>query len=151
MSVNKFGGSLSRTSDDGRSIESLRGYVRNSALCLNPDHYDAKKRRIVRVATPILASDATNKGYIDSAFTDRDKSLARVRNDVKEVRKSVDQLTGSMNSLLQTRVEILSKNVDSLQTSQREHENVSAKLLEEGERLSRSIDELTRNHQKETR
>ena len=49
MSVNKFGMPMRR--DDSEeieksrsSIESLRNYVHDSALCLNPDHYDAKKK-----------------------------------------------------------------------------------------------------------
>lgn len=144
MYMNKFGRSLNRANDEERSVESLRGYVRNSALCLNPDHYDAKKRRIVRVATPSLDTDVANRGYVDGALVDRDKSLSRVRDDVEEVRQSVDELTRGMNSLLQNRVEILSKNVDSLQTSQRENEKVSARLQNEEERLSRSVDELSK-------
>lgn len=144
MSVNKFGGSLNRAHGDKGSIEVLRSYVRNSALCLNPDHYDAKKRKIVRVAAPNLDTDATNKGYVDGAFIDRDKAFSVVRNNVKEVRENVDELTKSMNSLLQSKLEILSKNVDSLQTSQRETEKISTRLQQEEERLSRSIDELTR-------
>lgn len=144
MSVNKFGDSLNRASgDDRRAIESLRGYVRNSALCLDPDHYDAKKRRIVRVARPSLENDVTNKAYVDDAFVERDRSLTQTQNDVEKVRESVSDLSRSMNSIVENRVEILSRKVNELQTLQRENQRASARLKQEGENLSKNINELS--------
>lgn len=96
MSMNKFGKSLNGASNAERAISLIRGYVRNSALCLNPDQYDAKKRRIVRVAAPLFDTDVTNKGYIDDAFVDRDGWLSKVQDDLDEVREQLDTSVDAM-------------------------------------------------------
>lgn len=136
MLVSKFGGSLKYTNDNTRLVESVRGYVRNSAICLNPDHYDAKKRKIVHIARPAYDTDATNKGYVDESFS-------TIRNDVREVREGLSQLSTNMNRLLQDKVEILSRNVESLRSSQRKNEAVSTDLRHENERLAERTDELS--------
>ena len=51
-------------------IESLRNYVHDSGLCLNLDHYDAKKRKIEHVATPEFDTDVVNKTYLERTLLD---------------------------------------------------------------------------------
>ena len=76
MSVNKFGMPMRR--DDSEeieksrsSIESLQNYVHDNGLCLNPDHYDAKKRKIEHVAAPKFDTDVVNKSYVERTLRDR--------------------------------------------------------------------------------
>ncbi|XP_077276966.1 uncharacterized protein LOC143905412 [Temnothorax americanus] len=76
MSVNKFGMSLTnRSNGDGAStvrlrssIESLRNYARNNALFVSEDSYDARERKIRRVAAPEDSDDATNRSYVEDAI-----------------------------------------------------------------------------------
>ena len=83
MSENKFGMPMRRDDSDKieksrSSIESLRNYVYDSGLCLNPNHYDAKKRKIEHVAAPELDTDVVNKSYgrtHASRFAKRDRGI----------------------------------------------------------------------------
>ena len=91
MSVNKFGMSM-RGSDVEKSrssIESLRNYVHDSGLCLNPDHYDAKERKIEHVAAPEFDTDVVNKSYVERTLRDTrneiEESFRMIRRDVQEV------------------------------------------------------------------
>ena len=54
------------------SIESLRNYVHDSGFCLNPDHYDAKKRKIEYVAAPEFNTDVVNKTTSNARFEIRE-------------------------------------------------------------------------------
>ena len=76
MSENKFGMPMRRDDSDEieksrSSIESLRNYVHDSGLCLNLDHYDAKKRKIEHVAAPEFDTDIVNKSYVERTLRDR--------------------------------------------------------------------------------
>ena len=71
MPINKFGFSLHK-SEVGSSTMNyytlnglLRNYVRDNALCRSIDDFDAKTRKIRRVAQPEADSDAVNKQYVD--------------------------------------------------------------------------------------
>ena len=77
MSVNKFGMSMRGNEiEKSRSlIESLRNYVHYNGLCLNPDHYDAKERKIERVVGPEFDTDVVNK-----------KATSSVRFEIRETR-----------------------------------------------------------------
>ena len=54
-----------------KSRNSLRNYVHDSGFCLNPDHYDAKKRKIEYVAAPKFDTDVVNKSYVERTLRDR--------------------------------------------------------------------------------
>ncbi|KYN28494.1 hypothetical protein ALC57_02086 [Trachymyrmex cornetzi] len=108
MSVYKFGMPLRRDDSDkiekSRSlIESLRNYVHDSGLCLNPDHYDAKERKIEHVAAPEFDTDAVNKSYvertlrgtrneIEELFRMTRRDVQEVRNDMEKMRRNVEEI-----------------------------------------------------------
>ncbi|KYN20087.1 hypothetical protein ALC57_07567 [Trachymyrmex cornetzi] len=87
MSVNKFGMQMGKNNYDKieksqLSIESLRNYIHNNGLYLNPDHYDAKERKIEHVATPEFDTDAVNKHYIERTLRDS-------RNEIEKMFKTL--------------------------------------------------------------
>ena len=51
-------------------VESLRNYIHNSGLCLNPDQYDVKKRKIKHIAAPEFDTDVVNKTYVERTLRD---------------------------------------------------------------------------------
>ncbi|KYN42480.1 Sodium-dependent nutrient amino acid transporter 1 [Trachymyrmex septentrionalis] len=72
------------------SIESLRNYVHNSGLCLNPDHYDAKERKIVHVAVPEFDTDVNDR-----------RDTQEVHSDVEKVRRNVEKSVTRMSDEIQ--------------------------------------------------
>ena len=83
-SVNKFGMSLTGRRDNEiiatrSSIESLRRYVHNNALRMNRDNYDANKRKIQRLESPVDNADATNKSYVDLNLQKNDQRHTRIK------------------------------------------------------------------------
>lgn len=75
------------------SVESLRNYVRDNALCLtvsdassSAPHYDARCLKISRVAWPTNADDATSKSYVE-------RSLSDVKADEADYRTNISSLT----------------------------------------------------------
>ncbi|XP_076278317.1 uncharacterized protein LOC143208119 [Lasioglossum baleicum] len=67
MPINKFGAMLRNESNkDG---ETCKNYVRSSALCLDGDAFDARDRKIRRLASPTNDADAVNKVYMDKKMT----------------------------------------------------------------------------------
>ena len=48
------------------SAHSLHAYVYNNASCIDSSNYDAKNRKIRRLALSETADDATNKRYVKS-------------------------------------------------------------------------------------
>ncbi|KYN11399.1 hypothetical protein ALC57_16449 [Trachymyrmex cornetzi] len=87
MSVNKFGMQMRKDNYDEieksqLSIESLRNYIHNNGLYLNPDHYDVKERKIEHVATPEFDTDAVNKRYIERTLRDS-------RNEIEKMFKTL--------------------------------------------------------------
>ena len=104
MPVNKFGMSLTnRSNGDGidgasavrlrSSIESLRNYTRNNALFMSEDSYDAKERKIRRVAAPEIDDDETNRTYVDNAIGRSKKSATEeLRGEITTVRNDALRL-----------------------------------------------------------
>ncbi|XP_029665668.1 uncharacterized protein LOC115237040 [Formica exsecta] len=89
MSVSKFGTPLKNRGYDARTgrlrpaIESLRNYVRDNALCLTSSvEYDAKERKIKRLAKPEEDADATSKSYVEGI-------TSQLRKDADEAGKGV--------------------------------------------------------------
>jgi len=112
MSVSKFGASLKKR-DDGRfaferlrpSIDSLQNYVHDNVLCSNADIYDARERKIRRLATSEIDSDATNKNYVESALRilreetsklreQTERSVVNVEKALKECENRFDDKRG---------------------------------------------------------
>ncbi|XP_070171332.1 tropomyosin-like [Polyergus mexicanus] len=89
MSVSKFGSPLRNRGYDARTgrlrpaIESLRNYVRNNALCLSSSiEYDARKRKIKRLAQPEEDADATSKSYVEGITSQLRKDADEAGQDV---------------------------------------------------------------------
>ena len=108
MPVNKFGASLERSgyAESRRpSVESLRGYVRDNALCLNQSDYDARERKIRRVAAPETDTDAANKSYVEVALRNaREENRAfreSTANDITRLDNRVDLVVQTLTSLIQ--------------------------------------------------
>lgn len=91
MSVNKFGMSIKNDGrgGEGTSIESLRIYVRDNALCLSDNEYDAKNHKIRRVATPRDSYDATNKEYVENELSDPKRNIVENRQSIDSLRDYV--------------------------------------------------------------
>ncbi|KAL6416974.1 hypothetical protein ACFW04_013072 [Cataglyphis niger] len=129
MSVSKFGASLKEHGDDvGRlrpAIESLRSYVRDNALCASSaDEYDAKERKIRRLASPKEDTDATSKSYVDLALRAARKDEIEHRENAEKIasqlRKDADE-AGQSVVLLFTRLaqleSVLGKRLDVAESS----------------------------------
>ncbi|KYN30265.1 hypothetical protein ALC57_00270 [Trachymyrmex cornetzi] len=90
------------------SIESLRNYIHNNGLYLNPDHYDAKERKIEHVAAPKFDTDAVNKRYIERTLRDSrneiEKMFKTLGNDMivralQGTKEKVSEMEKSLNVL----------------------------------------------------
>jgi len=98
MSVNKFDMPMRRDEikKSRSSIETLRNYVHDSGLCLNPNHYDAKKRKIEHVAAPEFDTDVVNKTYVERTLRDSrneiEESFRTIRRDTQEVHSDVEKV-----------------------------------------------------------
>jgi len=66
MPINKFGTSLGKIGAEPYYQWSglLRNFVRDNALCMGATDFDAKSRKIRRVALPVDDDDAANKRYV---------------------------------------------------------------------------------------
>ncbi|XP_070167002.1 tropomyosin-like [Polyergus mexicanus] len=110
------------------AIESLRNYVRDNALCLSSSiEYDARERKIKRLAQPEEDADGTSKSYVEVI-------TAQLRKDANEARQGVillfarlaqlDNALGkridaaeSFVSKIETRNNVLSKRIDTVENS----------------------------------
>ena len=105
MSVNKFGMSMrgNEIEKSQSSIESLRNYVHDNGLCLNPDHYDAKERKIEHVAGPEFDTDVVNKSYVERTIRDTrneiEESFRTIRRDTQRVRTYVENIRGNVDDV----------------------------------------------------
>ena len=120
MSVNKFGmtsseriGEEMQIIERTRSaIEGLRNYVRKNTLTLHGEDYDAKDRKIRRVARPDIDTDVANKTYIENA-------LKELRNEMQQLSENARKTS----SRLQSDVEELSRNAASWRAETRDTTN----------------------------
>ena len=85
---------IAKKSKSRSSIESLRNYIHNSGLCLNPDQYDVKKRKIKHIAAPEFDTDVVNKTYVERTLRDSrneiEESFRTIRRDTQEVHSDVE-------------------------------------------------------------
>jgi len=66
MPINKFGTSLGRSGAEPyyQWNELFRNFVRDNALCTGAADFDAKSRKIRRVALPVGDGNVANKRYV---------------------------------------------------------------------------------------
>ncbi|EGI58659.1 hypothetical protein G5I_13240 [Acromyrmex echinatior] len=91
MSVNKIGMSM-RGNDVEKSrssIESLRNYVHDSELCLNPDHYDAKERKIEHVAAPEFDTDVEVHSDVEKLRRNVEKNVMRMSDEIQHLNRDI--------------------------------------------------------------
>lgn len=106
MPINKFGISLGRSGTDPYYQYSglIRNYVRDNALCVATTDFDAKSRKIRRVALPVDDSDAVNKRYVQQNMQilknqqdEMEKKIATYQNNVQiminELREMIQHMT----------------------------------------------------------
>ena len=110
MPLNKFGASLNRGDNCAAprrpSLDSIRSYVRDNALCLNQLGYDARERKIRRVASPEIDTDATNKRYVVTSLRDVREENRAFRDDTTN---AITQLKSDLQSDVTNRVDFVTK------------------------------------------
>ncbi|XP_070171211.1 tropomyosin-like [Polyergus mexicanus] len=134
MSVSKFGSPLKNRGYDARTgrlrpaIESLRSYVRDNALCLSSSiEYDARERKIKRLAQPEEDADATSKSYVEGITSQLRKDaneaglgvillFTRLAQLDSALSKRID-VAESFVSEIKTRDDVLSKRIDAVENS----------------------------------
>ena len=101
MPINKFGISLGRgeTQLNYQCSGLVRNYVRDNALCMVAANFDAKSRKIRRVAQPEADDDAVNKLYVDQCFKMSsnqqkalDEKLTAFEKDLQALRIAIHEL-----------------------------------------------------------
>ncbi|XP_070155197.1 tropomyosin-like [Polyergus mexicanus] len=134
MSVSKFGSSLKNRGYDTRTgrlrpaIESLRNYVRDNALCLSSSiEYDARERKIKRLAQPEEDADATSKSYVEGITSQLRKDANEAGQGVILLFTRLAQLDSALGkridvaksfvSDIKTRDDVLSKRIDVVENS----------------------------------
>ena len=88
MSINKFGLSLREGSESHYHWrELLRNYVRDNALCIVAADFDAKSRKIRRVALPV--NDTANKRYVQQSVQDLKDRLNEIEKKIVALQNNV--------------------------------------------------------------
>ena len=77
----------------------MRSFVREKALCRTATDFDARSRKIRRVAQPETDGDAVNKLYVDRCFKsvteqrkESDEKLTAFEKDVRALQAAVNEL-----------------------------------------------------------
>lgn len=147
MSVSKFGIPLKKHGYDAKrerlrpAIESLRNYVRVNALCLGSSvDYDARERKIRRLASPEEDTDATSKSYVELALRAAredeigyresvERITSQLRKDTNEVRQTTVLLFTRLTQLdnaMSKQISVVESNVSKIETN----ENVLRKRID---------------------
>ena len=102
MSIDKFGLSkLRNDTDDSYHHWSgiVRNYVRENALCCVVTDFDARLRKIRRLAQPEINTDAVNKLYVDQYIKtlmnhqkESDERLTSLEKDVRALQIAINEL-----------------------------------------------------------
>jgi len=114
MPINKFGLFERRNNDDDSHWSGLvRHYVRNNALCCVATDYDAKSRKIRRVAQPETDTDAVNKLYVEQCLKTvknqqrkSNEKLIAFEKDVRALQAAVNKLSRATNTNLETAIKL---------------------------------------------
>lgn len=158
MSVNKFGMTLRKRESETpwrarATIESLRGHVRENALCLNDDSYDARERKIRRLAAPEVETDAVNASFVRNALANLKLDYLRQQLEIslKNVNDRFDRHEETSNASIESlKRNLLAKEVSQSGRISRAEIDVEAirarliELTEETGRLSSSLNEATK-------
>ncbi|KYN41682.1 hypothetical protein ALC56_03902 [Trachymyrmex septentrionalis] len=87
----------------------------DSGLCLNPDHYDAKERKIEHVATPEFDTDVINKSYVERTLRDSrneiEESFRTIRRGTQEVRSDVRRNVEESVTRMSDKIQHLNRDV----------------------------------------
>lgn len=97
MSINKFGLSLETPNNSYYQWNALlRNYVRDNALCQIASGFDARSRKIRRVALPEDDTDAANKQYVEMSIKfleDRQEEFEKkIITNVQTLREMMDEM-----------------------------------------------------------
>ncbi|KYN27426.1 hypothetical protein ALC57_03190 [Trachymyrmex cornetzi] len=143
------------------STETLRNYVYNNGLCLNPDHYDAKKRKIEHMAAPEFDTDAVNKSYVERTLRDKRneieescemirRDMGKVQRNVEEIQRLIRDVTARMknvvtNATLEKSFETTGRDmiVRALRDTQKDISNAVEKVRNNVEEVSKSVSALS--------
>ncbi|XP_070169721.1 tropomyosin-like [Polyergus mexicanus] len=134
MSVSKFGTPLRNRGYDARTgrlrpaIESLRNYVCDNALCLSSTiEYNARERKIKRLAQPEEGTDATSKSYVEGITSQLRKDADEAGQGVILLFTRLAQLDSALGkridvaesfvSEIKARDDALSKRIDAAENS----------------------------------
>jgi len=112
MPINKFGLFERRNeviSTRDHWGESVTSYLRQNALCRVATDYDAKSRKIRRVAQPEADTDAVNKLYVEQCVKtlknqqkESDGKLTAFEKDVRALQTPINELRRAVNSNSET-------------------------------------------------
>jgi predicted RNase H-like nuclease (RuvC/YqgF family) len=107
MPINKFG-LFEQRNDAAESNHLSRlvtSYVHQNALCRVATDYDARSRKIRRVAQPEADTDAVNKLYLEECIKmlrhqqkELDERLTALEKDVRALQTAINELRRAANS-----------------------------------------------------
>lgn len=116
MPINKFGLFEPRNDATGTSgswDRFVKSYVHENALCRVVTDYDARSRKIRRVAQPEADTDAVNKLYVESCVKrlmnrqkESDEKLTSFEKDVRAIQIVLDKLQRAANANSETAINL---------------------------------------------
>ena len=108
MPIDKFGLFERRNDAYGANDHwggKVKRYVRKNALCRVATDYDARLRKIRRVAQPEADTDAVNKLYMEqwvktllNRQKESDEKLSAIEKDVRALQTAINELTSAANT-----------------------------------------------------
>jgi len=116
MPINKFGLFERRndaidTSDRWGKV--VTSYLRQNALCRVATDYDARSRKIRRVAQPEADTDAVNKLYVEECVKtlknqqkESDEKLTAFEKDVRALQTAINELQRAINTNSETAINL---------------------------------------------
>lgn len=108
MSINKFGISLEKNDSTMMYYQYnglIRNYVRANALCMTATDFDAKSRKIQRVAYPEADTDAANKYYVETTVQFLRSHLKGLDRRIHALEKDVHALQNAIQEIQKIRAE----------------------------------------------
>jgi len=108
MSINKFGLPLEKAANSRYYQWNglVRNYVRDNALCLTAADFDARSRKIRRVAQPEADTDAANKRYVETSVNllrdrqeEHEKKLTTLDINMQTLRIVIEELRQMLEKL----------------------------------------------------
>lgn len=136
LNINKFG-SIERGTNNIANVDShhrwnasVRNYVRDNALCRAGADFDAKTRRIRRVAQPEADGDAVNKLYLEQSIQFlRGHQIELERSLNEQSRTGSDAVNSNDVTLLRNSILILRNDLEEVQKNMAAVENTQQVIL----------------------